>query len=52
VSEIGPVLRRGLVCSECGERATDAARGWTLRLDCDDELVCFCSKCDEEQFGP
>jgi hypothetical protein len=51
VSEIGPVLRHELVCRECGEHADDEARGWTLRLDCDDEPVCFCPECDEEQFG-
>jgi hypothetical protein len=43
-------LRGGLRCDECGA-LDDGRRGWTLRLDCDDELVPFCPECDEEQFG-
>jgi hypothetical protein len=29
---------------ECG-RLDDGARGWTLRLDSDDELQAFCPGC-------
>jgi len=36
-----PVQAPPLVCAECGE-ADDGERGWTLRLDVDDELQAFC----------
>jgi hypothetical protein len=39
-----------LVCAECG-REDDAERGWTVRLDHDDEPVAFCPDCDEREFG-
>jgi hypothetical protein len=42
---------RQLVCVECSRRAYGAARGWTMRLDTDDELVAFCPECEEEEFG-
>ncbi len=45
------MLRHDLICAECGERATDEARGWTLRLDCDDELVASARTCEEESSG-
>jgi hypothetical protein len=32
-----------LHCAECG-RADDGERGWTLRLDYDDELHAFCPR--------
>jgi hypothetical protein len=37
-------------CSECGA-IDDRRRGWTMRLDVDDELVIFCPDCDEREFG-
>lgn len=43
--------RRQLVCVECSRRAAGVARGWTMRLDTDDELVAFCPECEEEEFG-
>lgn len=41
-----------IVCCECG-RATPLAfqRGWTMRLDVDDEPQVFCPDCDEREFG-
>jgi hypothetical protein len=40
----------GLRCVECGTN-DDGRRGWTLRLDVDDELVAFCPDCDRGEFG-
>jgi hypothetical protein len=40
-----PLMR----CAECGI-ADDGRRGWTLRLDVDDELVAFCPECDRKEF--
>jgi hypothetical protein len=54
---LGPWLRgethRGhpLACSECGVITEGSARGWTLRLDIDDDLHAFCPDCDEREFG-
>jgi hypothetical protein len=46
-----PDLPRALLaCSEC-RLADDGRSGWTLRLDCDDELHAFCPQCDEKEFG-
>jgi hypothetical protein len=36
---------------ECGEIDDVRERGWTLRLDCFDELQRFCPDCDEREFG-
>jgi hypothetical protein len=43
-------IERSLRCAECG-RADDGRRGWTLRVDCDDQLAAFCPECDESEFG-
>lgn len=40
-----------LECAECGRADDGQERGWTLRLDEDNELVPFCPKCDEREFG-
>jgi hypothetical protein len=40
----------GLRCVECGRR-DDGERGWTLRLDVDDDLAAFCPACDAREFG-
>jgi hypothetical protein len=37
-------------CSECG-RPDDGVRGWTLRLDTDDQPVAFCPGSDLREFG-
>jgi hypothetical protein len=42
--------RSRLICSECG-RLDRGERGWTLRLDIDDELQAFCPDCDAYEFG-
>jgi len=52
--ELARVANRleGLVCVECGRVSPLAfERGWTLRLDCDDELAAFCPDCDRQEFG-
>jgi hypothetical protein len=41
--------RSRLVCAECG-RIDRGERGWTLRLDSDDELAAFCPDCDRREF--
>jgi hypothetical protein len=40
--------RRG---RDSGRRDEGGERGWTLRLDVDDELVAFCPECDRKEFG-
>lgn len=40
-----------LECAECARLDPGEERGWTLRLDEDDELVAFCPECDEQEFG-
>jgi hypothetical protein len=39
-----------LCCAECG-RVDVGERGWTMRLDEDDELHAFCPRCDRREFG-
>jgi hypothetical protein len=41
----------GLCCAECGAIDDGRERGWTLRLDVDDETVAFCRECDRREFG-
>jgi hypothetical protein len=41
-----------MVCVECGAVSPFSfERGWTLRLDVDDQLVTFCPECDQHEFG-
>lgn len=47
LSASGPLSMR---CAEC-DAVDDGRRGWTLRLDVDDELVAFCPDCDAREFG-
>lgn len=49
--QIDDVRPEGLQCAECGRSDPGDERGWTLRLDCDDELVAFCPACDRREFG-
>jgi hypothetical protein len=35
----------------CAEQDPGDERGWTVRLDVDDELVAFCPDCDRREFG-
>jgi hypothetical protein len=42
---------RALRRLESGRRDDGVERGWTLRLDVDDELVAFCPECDRKEFG-
>jgi hypothetical protein len=46
-----PETVRPLVCAECSRHDPGGERGWTVRLDVDDELACFCPECDREEFG-
>jgi hypothetical protein len=41
----------GLRCVESGCADHGGGRGWTLRLDDDDELRGFCPDCDRREFG-
>jgi hypothetical protein len=45
------LARSQLVCVECGRIDPGDERGWTLRLDEDDDLAAFCPACDEREFG-
>jgi hypothetical protein len=45
-----PAPTRPLECAGCGRR-DDLRSGWTLRLDCDNEVVAFCPQCDAKEFG-
>jgi hypothetical protein len=40
-----------LVCAECGRHDPGDERGWTVRLDVDDQPVTFCPECDRKEFG-
>jgi hypothetical protein len=40
-----------LLCHECGQMASSADPGWSLRLCADDALHAFCPDCDEESFN-
>jgi hypothetical protein len=46
-----PTAPQELVCAECGRQDPGDERGWTLRLDVDDEPVAFCPECDRKEFG-
>jgi hypothetical protein len=46
-----PMSTESLVCAECGRQDPGDERGWTLRLDVDDEPVAFCPECDRKEFG-
>ena len=42
-------LRAGrppLVCEECGEASTGAARGWRAYLTIDQQVATYCPECD------
>jgi hypothetical protein len=43
-------MRNPMTCAACG-LLDEGARGWTMRLDVDGELVAFCPDCDREEFG-
>ncbi len=40
-----------LVCAECGRVDPGDEPGWTMRLDVDAALACFCPECDRKEFG-
>jgi len=49
-------VRYVLECGECGETAVGSARGWRAYLcDVDDdgenEVLCYCPRCAEQEFG-
>jgi hypothetical protein len=45
-----PETVRSLVCAECGRQDPGNERGWTVRLDVDDQPVAFCPGCDRKEF--
>jgi hypothetical protein len=45
-----PTMIPRLSCGECGRPDHGDERGWTMRLDVDDELVTFCPECDVREF--
>jgi hypothetical protein len=36
---------------ECGRISHENERGWTARLTTDNEVLVYCSECDEGEFG-
>jgi hypothetical protein len=45
------VYTNRLKCEECGRVSREYERGWAARLTVDDEVVVYCSECDEREFG-
>ena len=45
------VMARQLRCIECGEVASDRARGWQVLLADDNEPTVYCPGCAEREFG-
>jgi hypothetical protein len=46
-----PVYTNRLQCVECGRVSPENEGGWTARLTVDDEVVVYCLRCDEFEFG-
>jgi RNase P subunit RPR2 len=49
---VQPEVAQTPTCADCGDVWLPADRDrWKLHFDVDDELVWFCSECDEREFG-